>query len=270
MPYDGSAWNETTPTNATISNEIDDVERDTKIAVRSRMVVEHLWPSSQAATNEAGLHRYITLAAQTAMPGLVVGTNTQVGALYCSTAAGNPLMYVYTSGSAMMIVASGGILNNTFGTITVGTSFVSNMIINSVSTGSVTATNQGALYIKSTGTQSELFFREELSGDEVQLTTLGDVKQHILGTYTTGLSGGVNYTAATDGFAIGNLKPNGNLATAKGYTDNTATPSQIVAECGSGPDQTSQSIIFPVKKGYKWRIDFTVESGSTVNWIPLA
>ena len=45
MPFDGSAHDETTPTNSDLANEIDDNIRDMKISVRSRMANEHIWPS---------------------------------------------------------------------------------------------------------------------------------------------------------------------------------------------------------------------------------
>lgn len=82
MPFDGSTWNETTPTNGDLANEIDDFMRDMKIGVRSRMAHEHIWSSSQTATGSDGQHRFITLTTQTSAPGLVYGTSTQAGAVY--------------------------------------------------------------------------------------------------------------------------------------------------------------------------------------------
>src|SRR3990167_7382738 len=81
---DGTNWDETVPVDGTTANQIDDYDRDLRVGVRSRMAFEHEWPSSQAATNQGGKHKYITLQNQAAKPTV---SGTQVAAVYCKTSA---------------------------------------------------------------------------------------------------------------------------------------------------------------------------------------
>jgi hypothetical protein len=105
MAYDGSLHDELNPQNSTPLNEGDDAIRDVKIGLRSRLAFEHIWPSSQTSTSEAGLHSHITFKNQAAAPTLVVGTNTQVGALYVTA---NALRFLNSASTAITVVASGG------------------------------------------------------------------------------------------------------------------------------------------------------------------
>jgi len=90
---DGASWDETTPTDATVAINIDDYNRDLRVGVRSRMALEHEWPSSQSATAEAGMHKYMTLQMQSTHPTLA---GTQVAAVYARTVGttGDGLFYV--------------------------------------------------------------------------------------------------------------------------------------------------------------------------------
>ena len=96
---DGTSWDETTPTDATTAVQIDDYNRDLRKGVRSRMAVEHEWPSSQAATSEAGAHKFITLQNQAAKPTLA---GTQVAGVYVKT---QNLYYENSAGTEVVIVA---------------------------------------------------------------------------------------------------------------------------------------------------------------------
>ncbi len=107
MAFDGTEWDETTPTNASPANEIDDNMRDMKSGVSGRMAHEHVWSTSQAATNEAGLHKYVSFVEQTSSPGLVVGTNTQQGLLYVDSAA-NSLIFKDSAGGEETVVQGPG------------------------------------------------------------------------------------------------------------------------------------------------------------------
>jgi len=80
---DGDTWDETTPTDNTFVYQVDNYIIHNYKAVRSRMALEHEWPSSQAATNEAGRHRYITLQATTSLASVIGGT--QVGGVFIGT-----------------------------------------------------------------------------------------------------------------------------------------------------------------------------------------
>lgn len=70
---DGVVWSEALPDNNTVANEIDDYNRDLRVGVSARMRREHIWPTAQTATNEAGHHNFITLQLQTAAP-VMAGT----------------------------------------------------------------------------------------------------------------------------------------------------------------------------------------------------
>lgn len=102
MAYDGSAWTESEPTNSTLANEIDDVARDMKIGVRSRMANEHIWPASQTGTNNGGYHTVVSFQSQTATPSVsVVNGTTQAGVLFSS--AGVPGLLYSTGGTPIAV-----------------------------------------------------------------------------------------------------------------------------------------------------------------------
>lgn len=102
MPYDGTAWDETNPTNSTIANEIDDVARDMKTGTRVRMQNEHIWPAAQTGTGEAGFHTVVSLQAQTGTPTMpIVASVTQAGMLFVTSGA---LMFKDSANNLSMIV----------------------------------------------------------------------------------------------------------------------------------------------------------------------
>jgi len=114
MAFDGSAWNEASPTNADLANEIDDNMRDMKQGVSGRMRHEHVWPASQAATASGGYHQFITFQAQT-NPGV---TGTTGGALFVDT--DKALKFVDSAGTAFILAASAKGLTLAAGTGTLG------------------------------------------------------------------------------------------------------------------------------------------------------
>lgn len=79
---DGSSWDETSPTNATLATLIDDYDRDLRVGVRSRMAHEHEWPASQSTTAQGGQHKFITLQNQATKPTV---SGTQLAAVYTKT-----------------------------------------------------------------------------------------------------------------------------------------------------------------------------------------
>lgn len=101
---DGSAWDETVPTDATLVAQIDDYDRDLRIGVRSRMAFEHEWPASQSATAGGGKHKYITLQNQSTKPTI---SGTQVGAVYQKSSA----LYFEDSAGVEIQITTGTALN---------------------------------------------------------------------------------------------------------------------------------------------------------------
>jgi hypothetical protein len=133
MAYNGASWNEASPTNDDLANEIDDMIRDVKIAVRSRMEHEHKWSSSQTATGSDGYHAFVTLSTQTSAPGLVYGTATQAGAVYaissgtgvsvvCKNSGGYEVTLQHSAYLGGGVVPKGGIImwSGTIATIPFG------------------------------------------------------------------------------------------------------------------------------------------------------
>jgi len=102
---DGVTWNEALPDNNTTASEIDDYDRDLRVGVRSRLALEHVWPSSQTATSEGGRHTFVTFQAQTAAPTMA---GTTGGGLYVTTAASPALVFVRSDGSEVTLVNTAG------------------------------------------------------------------------------------------------------------------------------------------------------------------
>jgi len=95
---DGSGWDNTTPTDATVATSIDDYNRDLRIGVQGRMNLEHEWPASQSATSEGGRHKFITFIDDT-KPTL---SGTQVAGIYSKT---DNLFFEKSAGTEVQIVA---------------------------------------------------------------------------------------------------------------------------------------------------------------------
>lgn len=101
---DGTAWDETTPTNATFLSDGDDHIRDVRAGVRIRMEYEH---STFGGSSAGGKHKFVTLQAQGAKPTLDA---TQVAALYCKTVAGiKELFYEDSAGTEVQLTTAGAI-----------------------------------------------------------------------------------------------------------------------------------------------------------------
>lgn len=137
---DGSTWDESTPTDATVGIQIDDYIRDVRIGVRGRLANEHEWPASQGATSEAGMHKYITLQNQSTKPSLA---GTQVGAIYQKTSnlfyqnsAGVEIQFTVGTGLSNTGVASGALTGNYPAPLLSTTSLLTSYIYNAGLTGS--------------------------------------------------------------------------------------------------------------------------------------
>lgn len=100
---DGIGWDQTLPTDATLAVYIDDHILDVRKGIAGRLALEHEFPASQAATAEAGMHKFITLQNQSTKPTLA---GTQVGAVYQKTSA---LYYQNSAGSEIQITTGTGL-----------------------------------------------------------------------------------------------------------------------------------------------------------------
>jgi hypothetical protein len=106
MAFDGAQWNESIPDNNDLANQIDDYMRDIKLGIRGRVGLEHVWPSSQTGTSEAGYHKFITFQGQTSAPSQIYGTATQVAAMWASSGSKN-VFISDSAGTNFMILQSG-------------------------------------------------------------------------------------------------------------------------------------------------------------------
>ena len=211
---DGTTWDESTPTDGTTAVDIDDYNRDVRVGVRKRMNTEHEWPSSQSATSEAGMHKYITLQEQASKPSL---SGTQKAAVYANTA--NNCCYEKSDGTVVLI--------------SVGTDVGSSKILTNSAD-----TTSGYLIDKVTGITS--------SG------TAGDAVVVGLGDWLT-KGANTTYHSTTDGIFILNATvPGGNVLHARLLSDSTATPTTIRATgyfSATGAGAAIQ-LMTPVKKGH--------------------
>lgn len=104
MAYDGSQWDENNPTNSTLANEIDDIARDIKIGVRSRMQNEHIWPTAETGTGEAGWHTTVSLKPTTGTPSIPVLASVSQGGVLFSSSGGASLAFVDSAGTVNTLV----------------------------------------------------------------------------------------------------------------------------------------------------------------------
>ena len=245
MGFNGETWNESSPVNADLAADIDDYIRDVKIGVRSRMENEHVWKASQSATGSDGQHKFITLAAQTATPGLVYGTSTQSAGIFADT--NNTVNIVDKTGNVYPIVMTGKGLVIGSGTGTYGA-------IPYITSG-------GGITLLAAGTSGYI-----LTGAGAAAPTWSPFIG--FGSWAA-KSDSVVYQAATDGFVVGfgAVANGGHLYM---YTDSAASPTTVrlhltYTSGGSG----TLSGMMPVKKGDYWTANGTGEVWTTLFWIPL-
>lgn len=109
MPLgDGTQWDEANPQQSTEANTIDSYERDLRIGVRSRMANEHVWPSSQTGTSQAGQHIFISMPVQTSTPVLPLG---QSGLIFINTGS---VLSFFDGTNVTQIAAPGPIVSNPY------------------------------------------------------------------------------------------------------------------------------------------------------------
>lgn len=227
----------------------DDEIRDTKVDIRERMAVDHLWNQSVSAD---GWHQFLHL------PGTGVLTGqTGYGILQCKTGVGThvDLVYMSSTGSAGYIVWRGalGVGNNSY--------IVSG---NSAGTDSINLIKSNTFGFITMGTAITPF---------VMATT--GVCSNLNATYVAGVapafgawdatkSNNTVYLAAADGFVLA-YTTYASASHITGLTDSsnppTTTRTEAQAEAGN---QYILNITMPVKKGDYWK----VTGASVVYWLP--
>ncbi len=194
-----TSWDETSPAGSQSILLGDNRIREFKTQVREVIGVDHDFPSSgQAADN--GQHLRVTLQEQADLGSGAEGVPI-LGAQTINSKA--ELVFTDEDDNDIQITSAGYIdgasvrLDNDeslTATDNAGTGTVSLIKANASDqaevtpalladggvippeiTAPTTAANQGALYTKNDGTQTELYFREESAGDEVQLTKGGSI-----------------------------------------------------------------------------------------------
>lgn len=254
MPYDGSSWNESEPTNSTLANEIDDVARDMKVAIRSRMAQEHVWTSSQTGTGEAGFHRIVSFQAQTAVPSMpVVASVTQAGMLFVSSGG---LTFQNSAGTTTVIVNSAG-QHSIIGARYSSTGTLGELVV---------GTSGGTLVVLAPGT----------SGQVLTATTGGAgvawTSQASLGTFGA-RSFGTTYQETSDGFVVGYTASTSATHQFIAYHDSAATPTTTISRdirvWAAGGPNISCPVFFPVKKTWYYSVNASGASGGTLQFIPI-
>ena len=190
------SWSETTPAGTDDISQGDDRIRELKTQIREVIAVDHDFPSSGQAA-DVGQHKQVTLQES---DGTAQSGSAGIGILVAQTISGKPeLVYTDEDDNDVQITGGGVLLagqlpnNTTFksknaagsGTVDIvkvntsnqveltnTTTFMDGLLFEEVSV-PTTAADQGALYVKNDGTQTELFFGEESGGDEVQITKGG-------------------------------------------------------------------------------------------------
>lgn len=134
-----------------------------------------------------------------------------------------------------------------------------------------TAANQGALYTKNDGTQTELYFREESNGDEVQITEGGLIKKNLGSAVSK--SAGTIYQADTDGFLSVYIAANaGTNGAAIIESDGSTPPTTTVQVIGGGThasDYAYFSTLFPIKKNNYYKVTNSATT-ITIYFIPIS
>lgn len=242
---DGAAWNEALPDNDQPAHQIDDYDRDLRVGVRGRMAREHIWPASQAATNEGGHHNFITFQSQTAAPtiagttagGVWVGTDT---ALYFTNSAAVDVVIVGSGASRVSAITEG-----TLGSLVI----CSSASPTTLTTLAASVNNYVLVTHSATGAPTWMAVSPLVSG--------------VVGAVSS-LSNNTVYQAATDGFVTAYDTVGTGGSTVEGFSDGSNPPTTKIAR-SAGPTGTTLGIMMPVKKGNYWK----VTGASVVYWTPL-
>lgn len=192
---DGIVWNEALPDNSTVANQIDDYDRDLRVGVRSRMAREHIWPSSQTATNEGGHHNFVTLQAQTSAPTMA---GTTAGCLYVgASSAGYPLIFLNSTGTGITLVNSAGALpiitTGTQGSIPICSSANPNALV------LLAASEPGMVLHTNTGTGAPTWSKVDLS-NSAEVTGTGITSLRVFtvsGNWDTSAAITISHTLST-------------------------------------------------------------------------
>jgi hypothetical protein len=301
-----TAWAETTPSGGDNISAGDNRIREMKTQIREVIDVDHDFPSSGQAA-DVGQHKKVTLQEQADLGTGAVGATI----LGSQTVSGKgELVYTDEDDNDIQITSGGNIdgasvrLDNNeslTATDNAGTGTVALIKANASDqaeitpaalaaggivlpeiTAPTTAANQGGLYTKNDGTQTELYFREESNGDEVQITKSGTLNTTGFGDWET-RSENTAYQAATDGFFVGYIvaaSSGYNCGSIVAYSDSGSTPTTIrsagnVMVASAAISQSAYSLnggfSIPVKKGhyYKGVLSSTGTVSATYYWIPL-
>jgi len=254
MPYDGQSWNESEPTNATLANEIDDVARDMKTGVRSRMALEHVFPASQTGTSEGGRHSVITFQAQTAVPSMpTVSSVTQAGMLFVTSGA---LTFQNSAGTTVTLVNSAG-RNTVVGAIYSSTGSNGELIIGS---------SGGALNILAPASTSGRVLVSSATASPTWGTLSGFGAWEAKSAATT-------YQATADGiFIVTITAQGGQVITLQALSDSTASPVAVRAsniQAITGGAGQMFTVTIPVRKNDYYSSVASGGNGSTASFLPL-
>ena len=249
---DGVTWAENLPDNSVLAHQIDDYNRDLRVGVRTRMAREHIWTSSQTATNEGGHHNFLTLQMQTAAPTLAgtsggalwVGTNK---AFYFTNSTGTDIMLVNTNFNIPVVVTG------TQGSI---------LICSSANPATaITLAASAADYVLTTQTSTGAPAWKAVSP---LVTSLFGAPIDKIASYGA-------QTATSDGIVIVVRTKTTATFEIAGYTDANADPTTKMAEIyGYYPDSTwAMTFNMYVRKGNTWKVVVAAGTASSVYFQPV-
>lgn len=151
-------WRPSSPADADLISSGAQEIRKAKTAIGERFAIDHYGGTTTLLMDAAdtGFHKQVTL-----IEAADIGTGTTGYAILGGqTVNGAPeLVYTDETNTDVQITSGGQLL----------------LVQDEVASAPSTGLNQGAIYVKNSGTQTELYFREESDGDEVQLTANGAV-----------------------------------------------------------------------------------------------
>lgn len=277
----------------------DDDIREYKTQNREVLEVDHDYPSS-GNSDTAGQHKKVTLQEQDDL-----GTGAEGVPILGAQTIGGKAELVFTdeddndvqlTSGGVLDLGSGNLDNDEYITATdnAGTGSVNVVKANASDqveigaaaladggvilpeiTAPTTAANQGALYTKNDGTQTELYFREESDGDEVKITSSGTINGLRNIGAVSAKSAGTIYQASTDGFVFGYVSSalSNNVSFNSVAIGTSSPPSDYllsVYPLGSSSNPVRTPFCIPVAKDEYYKLTLGTGSSGSIQFRPLS
>ena len=254
-------WNESLPAGSDVISHGDDEIRATKLDIRERMAVDHIWNDS---TTTDGYHKKVTLKEQSSDP----TTLTDYGILYTKDVNGITELFYKDSSGNIKQLTTGGKLNVSATEAVLLTEDQTIAGIKTFSAGQKTdtisenTTDSGVTIDGCLIKDGKAADSDKLDGYDYNSTSIKP-----FGSWT---SKSVNtvYHADTDGFVVccGYVGTEGWV---KGFTDSSNPPTTQRAYQGwLGTGFVYINFCMPVRKGDYWEVTTSNANIYNLNWLP--